>query len=147
MDTDRLLAEQAAFFRARAGQEDDWWEGRFEDDLGEPFRTAWRADAEQLRTSLAEFGPHGKVLELAAGTGVLTTELLRHGARVTAVDAAPEALVINRARHGDEHVSYIEADLFAWVPPRRFDAVCFAFWISHVPADRWAGFWALVDTG
>lgn len=145
MDTDRLLAEQVAFFRGRAGQADDWWEGRFEDDLSEPFRTAWRADAEQLRKALEAFAPHGEVLELAAGTGVFTGELLRHGAQVTAVDAAPEALAINRARHGSDRVSYIEADLFAWVPPRRFDAVCFSFWISHVPTERWAGFWALVD--
>jgi hypothetical protein len=36
-------------------------------------------------------------------------------------------------------------DLFSWSPPRRFDAVCFAFWLSHVPAARWARFWALVD--
>jgi hypothetical protein len=37
------------------------------------------------------------------------------------------------------------ADLFSWAPPRRFDAVCFAFWLSHMPAARWARFWAVVE--
>jgi len=64
---------------------------------------------------------------------------------VTAVDAAPEVLDINRARHGGQRVTHVLADLFSWTPPRRFDAVCFGFWVSHVPAARWASFWALVD--
>jgi hypothetical protein len=36
------------------------------------------------------------------------------------------------------------ADLFAWELLRRFDYVCFTFWISHVPVERWVPFWSLV---
>ena len=39
----------------------------------------------------------------------------------------------------------MEADLFSWRPDRRYDAVFFGFWISHVPPDRFEVFWSLVD--
>jgi SAM-dependent methyltransferase len=143
--TEAVLAEQIAYYRARAAEYDDWWERRFEHDLGEQFAHAWRAEAERLRGALDSFAPRGEVLELAAGTGIWTGQLLRHADHVTAVDAAPEALAVNRAKHGEQRVTYAAADLFTWVPPRRFDAVCFGFWISHVPAARWAEFWRLVD--
>jgi hypothetical protein len=37
------------------------------------------------------------------------------------------------------------ADLFAWRPDRRYDAVFFGFWLSHVPLERFGAFWAVVD--
>ena len=143
--TEEVLAEQVAYYRARAPEYDDWWERRRGYDLGEQVTSAWRADAALLRDALDAFAPRGQVLELAAGTGIWTGELLRHADRVLAVDAAPEALAINRAKHDGRRVDYVVADLFSWMPPRRFDAVCFAFWLSHVPSARWAQFWALVD--
>jgi SAM-dependent methyltransferase len=145
MGTEEVLAEQVTYYRARAPEYDDWWERRCSYDLGEQVTTAWRADAALLRDALDGFAPRGQVLELAAGTGIWTGELLRHADRVLALDAAPEALAINHAKHAPRRVDYVVADLFAWVPPRRFDAVCFTFWLSHVPAVRWARFWALVD--
>ena len=36
------------------------------------------------------------------------------------------------------------ADLFDWRPSRRYDAVFFSAWLSHVPAERFTAFWALV---
>jgi demethylmenaquinone methyltransferase/2-methoxy-6-polyprenyl-1,4-benzoquinol methylase len=41
-------------------------------------------------------------------------------------------------------VRFIEADIFSWRPERRYDAVFFGFWISHVPLDRFEDFWSLV---
>ena len=52
------------------------------------------------------------------------------------VDASPEMMAINRARVASERVSYLQADLFTWQPVRTYDAVCFCFWISHVPTER-----------
>ena len=64
---------------------------------------------------------------------------------MVAVDASPEVIAINRARVRSEAVDYVEADVFSWVPPEaRFDAVFFAFWLSHVPAARVATFWQTV---
>ena len=38
----------------------------------------------------------------------------------------------------------IEADLFTWQPDRRYDAVFFGFWISHVPNEYFEPFWSMV---
>jgi SAM-dependent methyltransferase len=145
MGMESLLSEQVAYYQARAAEYDDWWERRFEYDLGEAFNRLWQAETEDLRRTLLEFGPRGDVLELAAGTGIWTKELLRYADHVTAVDAASEALTLNEAKNGIDRSTYVVADIFSWTPPRRFDAVCFAFWISHVPAARWAPFWNLID--
>ena len=86
------------------------------------------------------------VLELAPGTGIWTTELLSHGASVTAVDAAPEMLAELRGRIDDSRLTALEADLFTWQAPRRFDAVVACFFMSHVPDERFAAFLSLVAT-
>jgi SAM-dependent methyltransferase len=41
-------------------------------------------------------------------------------------------------------VRFIQADLFAWEPDRRYDVVFFGFWLSHVPPARFEPFWSLV---
>jgi SAM-dependent methyltransferase len=141
---DALLVEQAAYYRARAAEYDDWWYRRHEFDFGSEFADAWWRDVDEMRGAFDAFAPRGDVLELAGGTGIWTGELLRFADRVTVVDASPETLAINRAKHGDARVDRIQADLFTFAPPRRFDVVFFSFWISHVPPERWAGFWSLV---
>ena len=47
-------------------------------------------------------------------------------------------IAINRVRLGAAaaKVTYVQSDLFSWTPHRRFDAVVFCFWISHVPSER-----------
>ena len=84
------------------------------------------------------------MLELAAGTGWWTERLARYAERLTAVDASPETLAINRGKMGDAPVRYVEADLFEWQPDRRYDVVFFSFWLSHVPPERFDAFWGLV---
>jgi SAM-dependent methyltransferase len=91
-----------------------------------------------------ELAPTGDVLELACGTGVWTEQLARRTATLTAVDGAPEMLAVARARLGDHDVAFVEADIFSWRPPRRYDVVFFAFWLSHVPPDLFDEFWGLV---
>ena len=85
------------------------------------------------------------MLELACGPGVWTPQLLRHASSVTAVDAAPEMLAIARQRVGEDRVRFVRADLFTWRPERRYAVVFFGFWLSHVPLERFAAFWELVD--
>jgi trans-aconitate methyltransferase len=84
------------------------------------------------------------VLELACGTGLFTRLIAPRVARLTAVDASTEVIEINRARVGADNVDYVQADLFAWRPARRYDAIFFSFWLSHVPDQRFAAFWELV---
>ncbi|HET8978540.1 MAG TPA: class I SAM-dependent methyltransferase [Solirubrobacteraceae bacterium] len=142
MTDDTILSEQLEYYRARAYEYDKWWlrEGRF--DRGTEANARWFAQTTDLERALARFRPHGEVLELACGTGLWTRRLADYATHVTAVDAAPEVLAINRARVGDPTVTYIEADLFAWQPePGAYDACVFTFWLSHVPPDRFAPFW------
>jgi demethylmenaquinone methyltransferase/2-methoxy-6-polyprenyl-1,4-benzoquinol methylase len=130
-ELDSLLAEQIAYYRARAG----------EYDATHAFDAASRAS---LVDALRAFAPRGRVLELACGTGQWTAELARHASQLTAVDASPEMIALNRARVPHHNVRYVEADLFAWSGPERYDVVFFSVWLSHVPPQRFEGFWALV---
>jgi SAM-dependent methyltransferase len=139
----RLIEEQQRYYRARAAEYDDWWERRGVFDKGPEENARWAADVAELEAALDAFGPEGDVLELAAGTGLWTRHLARHARSLTAVDAAPETLALNRARVGDA-AELICADIFEWEPPRRYDVCFFGFWLSHVPTPRFAEFWALV---
>ncbi len=127
---DPLLAEQVAYYRAIAGEYEE-----------QAIPGAWGAE---LSAALDSFRPAGSVLELACGPGMWTNQLLRHAVDITAVDAAPEMLAIASARVRDERVRFIRADIFDWVPDRRYDVVFFGFWLSHVPPERFESFWSLV---
>jgi SAM-dependent methyltransferase len=142
---ERLLAEQRRYYRERAPEYDDWWFRRGGYALDAETAARWFADVRELEAALEAFGPRGDVLELAAGTGIWTRHLLRHADRVTAVDAVPEVLELNRARTGGA-ADYVLADLVEWEPPREFDVCFFGFWLSHVPDARFDAFWSMVAT-
>jgi SAM-dependent methyltransferase len=143
-DGDAILEEQKAYYRARAGEYDEWFlrQGRY--DHGPEFRAQWDAEVGEVRRRLGEFRPAGRVLEIAAGTGWWTEQLLRYADHVTALDASAETLAVNRGRVGGERVSHVQADVFRWTPDAAYDVVFFGFWLSHVPPERFAGFWGRV---
>jgi len=147
VDDRDLLTAQVAYYRARAAEYDAWWfrTGRF--DRGGANNAAWHTDVasvERAVTDMLATARPSRVLELACGTGLFTRHLAPRVEHVTAVDAAPEVIAINRRRVGASNVDYVEADLFAWEPPRRYDCVFMSFWLSHVPPARFAPFWAMV---
>lgn len=141
----RLLREQLDYYNARAPEYDDWWYRRGRYDRGIDANACWIAEVAQLEQAVAAFAPLGHVAELAAGTGLWTRWLAPVSKQVVAVDASQEMLVINRARVGTARVDHVRADIFDWVPPRRFDEVFLGFWLSHVPPERFEVFWQLVD--
>jgi len=148
MTEDTLLSQQLDYYRARADEYDTWWlrQGRF--DRGAEANASWFAQTAELERVLARFHPRGDVLELACGTGLWTRHLADYATQLTAVDAAPEVLAINRQRVSDPTVRYVQADLFDWTPaPAAYDACVFTFWLSHVPTDRFARFWEMVAAG
>jgi cyclopropane fatty-acyl-phospholipid synthase-like methyltransferase len=130
-ELDVLLAEQTAYYRARAG----------EYDKTSALDAGSRAE---FVAALETFAPRGRVLELACGTGEWTVELVKHAAQLTAVDLAPEMLALNEQRVGAADVRYLQVDLFAWTPAQRYDVVFFSAWLSHVPPQNFEAFWALV---
>jgi demethylmenaquinone methyltransferase/2-methoxy-6-polyprenyl-1,4-benzoquinol methylase len=139
-----LLTEQINYYRARASEYDEWFLriGRY--DRGEEHKRQWLAEVEQVRKALADFGPRGRILELACGTGWWTEQLVPYADSLTAVDASPEVIALNRQRVQSGKVEYIQADIFEWVPPQSYEVVFFSFWLSHVPPGRFDEFWALV---
>ena len=135
---DALLAEQIAYYRARAPL---YTQSAIE---GLPVDAVEIAQRE-LPAALDRFAPTGEVLELACGPGSWTVQLLRHASAVTAIDASPEMLALAaQAVGGDGRVRFAVADIFDWTPPQRFDVVFFGFWLSHVPPERFDEFWGLV---
>jgi SAM-dependent methyltransferase len=139
-----LLAEQARYYRARAGEYDDWWLRRGRYDRGEDANARWFADAQAVAAALERFAPSGDIVELACGTGLWTERLAPHARSLTAIDASAEVIALARERVADPRVEYVEADLFAWEPQRTYDVCFFSFWLSHVPQERFAEFWAKV---
>jgi len=130
-EQDRLLAEQRAYYSALAPD-------FFDQLLDLP-------GGEELTDALEEFRAEGSVLDLACGPGTWTAQLLRHASDVTAVDASPQMLAIAAGRvPAGAPVRFVQADLFAWEPDRRYDVVFMGCWLSHVPAERFASFWARV---
>jgi 2-polyprenyl-3-methyl-5-hydroxy-6-metoxy-1,4-benzoquinol methylase len=125
-----ILADQLAYYRHRADEYDATAYG----DVA--------AAGERIARLVARMRPTGRVLELACGTGLWTRALAEWADTVTAVDAAPEALRIARVRVPSANVRFEVADVFAWNPGTRFDMVFFSAWLSHVPDDRFDGFWA-----
>jgi len=136
-----VLAEQKRYYAERAPEYDDWWyrRGRYTRDPERERR--WLVDVAELEKRLQGFAPRGDVLELAAGTGIWTRKLVPAADRVVAVDANAETLALNT-----QAAELVVADIFGWRPPQQFDVVFFSFWLSHVPEERFAEFWALVHS-
>jgi SAM-dependent methyltransferase len=130
-DIEALLAEQIDYYRARASEYD-----------------AGAVDlpgGDELAEAVHRFRPRGDVLELACGPGTWTPTLLRTAGSLTAIDSSPEMLAIAAERVGrSDRVRFVQDDLFGWRPDRRYDAIFFGFWISHVPEERFAEFWSMV---
>ena len=144
MQDDNLLKEQLEYYKQRAGEYDQWFfrEGRY--DRGPAHREQWFAELAMVEAALRQALPSGDILELACGTGLWTRHLVAPSRRVTAVDASPETIALNRARVRAAGIQYVLADLFSWSPPARFDLMFFGFWLSHVPWSRFDAFWELV---
>ncbi len=147
MTPDSILQEQIDYYRARAGEYDEWWfrQGRY--DRGTEFNARWHAETAAVENALDDWLTRTKprsVLELACGTGLFTRRIAPRVSALTAVDASPEVLAINSARTKAANVTYLQADLFQWQPRQRHDAVFFGFWLSHVPERHFARFWESV---
>lgn len=130
MAHDHILEEQVAYYRAIAPEYEDH---------------SIDADGQaELRAAFSSFDISGDVLELACGPGGWTQQLVHRATSITAVDASPEMIARAQLLVSDAPVRFVESDLFSWEPDRRYDAVFFGFWLSHVPEDRFEPFWAKI---
>jgi SAM-dependent methyltransferase len=146
MSDDRLLAEQRAYYQARAPEYDEWWQRRGRFDQGSESVEEWDREVAQVAAALDTFGVTGDVLEFAGGTGWWTARLARTARALTVVDSSPKSLELNRKRVGRPDVDYLIVDLITWQALRTYDVVFFSFWLSHVPRPRFSDFWSLVQS-
>lgn len=135
-----LLQHQIDYYSARAPEYDRWFyrQGRY--NRGPAFKRQWQSEAQIVREQLLNAPRQGHILEMAPGTGIWTEQLIKIGDQVTALDASPEMIAINRAKLASDKVSYIETDLFTWRAQRQYDMVFFGFWLSHVPGEKLSSF-------
>ncbi len=135
-----LLQHQIDYYSARAPEYDQWFyrQGRY--DRGAAFKRQWESEAGIVREQLLNAPRQAHILEMAPGTGIWTEQLIKIGDRVTALDASPEMIAINKAKLASDKVSYIQTDLFTWRAQRQYDMVFFGFWLSHVPGEKLLGF-------
>jgi 2-polyprenyl-3-methyl-5-hydroxy-6-metoxy-1,4-benzoquinol methylase len=129
---EEVLASQVDYYRRRAGEYDVTSYG----DIA-----AARA---RIARIVAEMDPSGTVLEIACGTGLWTEALAGAAETVTALDVAPEAVAIARARVRPGNVRFEVADVFSWETAARFDVIFFSAWLSHVPMSRFESFWQML---
>ncbi len=135
-ELDALLAEQQRYYRARAPT--------YAEEALVPLSGEEAAALERDIGDALDAHFRGDVLELACGPGTWTGMLAQRAGTVTALDGAPEMLELAAAAVPAANVGFELADLFSWRPARRYDAVFFGFFLSHVPEERFAGFWEAV---
>lgn len=131
-----ILNATVNYYKERAVEYEEWFYCRGRYDHGTVANAQWFSEVDEIFAALDELKIEGEALELAPGTGIWTERLLRTANSITAADASSEMIVINRNRLGSNRVSYVQTDLFSWQATRRYDAVCFCFWLSHVPTER-----------
>jgi 23S rRNA (adenine-N6)-dimethyltransferase len=83
---------------------------------GQHFLRSSRLAAELVREAGVE--PAGLVVDIGAGTGVLTRALVEAGSRVLALEADPALAADLRRRFAGRKVTVIEADARRWAWPR-----------------------------
>ena len=130
------LKQQIEYYEARAPEYDDWFYRRGRYDWGNEKNLEWANEADEIRRHFHGFRGFDDSLELASGTGIWTTEILRTSQRVTCLDASAAMIEINRGKQNNDRATYRQTDLFAWEPDAAYDLVFTSFWLSHVPSDH-----------
>jgi len=132
----QTLEEMKRYYQACGSEYDEIINRQGCYNQGPELNARWFAEWDEVVAQFHAFPLTGDVLELAAGTGIWTQQLLSSASTITAVDASAEMLAINQAKVASPRVTYVLADLFSWQPERVYDALFFGFWISHVPREQ-----------
>ena len=129
-----LVRAMQQYYDRRAGEYDEWYlrAGPFESAEDQQL---WNDELAGVRAFL-EAVKGNRVLEVACGTGYWT-RYLATGRRLVGLDFSPEMLVRAQARTDIGSADLCRGDAYRLpFATGSFDAVVFAFWISHVPLGR-----------
>ncbi|MBI5876405.1 MAG: class I SAM-dependent methyltransferase [Chloroflexi bacterium] len=139
-----VVSGMQAYYDDRAGEYDDWYlhVGMYDDP---PHNERWQVEV-GIMTGWVQAFAHGRLLEIASGTGWWTRRLARR-AQVTTLDYSPAMIGVLRARLAAEGARADVSRGDAYRLPFRsggFNACFFGFWLSHVPSPLLDGFFAEV---
>jgi SAM-dependent methyltransferase len=138
-----LDPEMVAYYEARAGEYDDWYLRRGRYNHGPIDDMAWRSDLDTAGRWLDDLDLHGRIVELATGTGWWSPLLAGRG-ELWCYDAAEAPLELARQRLVAHSLRAHLHVRDAWAEPEfAADALFMGFWLSHVPRSRLAAFLAL----
>jgi SAM-dependent methyltransferase len=144
-----LDPEMVAYYEARAAEYDDWYLRRGRYDHGTLDNVAWATDLDAATMWLDRLPWHGRIVELAAGTGWWSPLLASKGelwafdAAEAPLDRARERLVAHKLR---AHLHVRDA----WSEPTGADLPAPAaglftgFWLTHVERGRLPAFLEIV---
>jgi ubiquinone/menaquinone biosynthesis C-methylase UbiE len=132
-DLHKTLQEQKEYYRARAQEYDDWFYRRGRYDRGVEHTQLWQTEVGEVRHALQTANLTGHVVDIAAGTGIWTKELLKMADHITAIDSSEEMIELHRQRLQSDKITYTLTDIFYWQPVMVYDAAFMGFWLSHVP--------------
>jgi len=140
-EADPIEREMVAYYEARAPEYDDWYLRRGRYSHGPIHDTAWNAELDAAGRWLDDLPIHGRIVELAAGTGWWSPLLAQKG-ELWLFDAAEAPLARARDRllaHGLRAHLHVRD---AWAAPEGDPAgALFAgFWLSHVERERTGAF-------
>src|SRR5262245_25409400 len=98
MDFEALLRGQRAYYDARAGEYDDAYRRTGSYDRGEYVNAEWQAEMARVSAVFAAVPLGGDVVELAAGTGYWTQQIVERVRSLTVIDGSADMLAVNRER-------------------------------------------------
>jgi SAM-dependent methyltransferase len=132
-----IEAEMVAYYAARAAEDDDWYLRRGRYSHGPIHDTAWNAELDAAGRWLDGLPMHGRIVEVAAGTGWWSPLLAQKG-ELWLFDANEATLARARDRliaHGLRAHLHVRD---AWAEPDGDPAggLFAGFWISHVERSR-----------
>ena len=142
-DRDPIDSEMVRYYAARADEYDDWYLRRGRYSRGALDDEAWKSDLEAAAAWLGSRPLHGRIAELAAGTGWWSRILASQG-QLTLYDAAPEPLARAAARLAEVGLAADFEVRDAWAEPdRSVDGLFTGFWLSHIDRARIDEFFGL----
>jgi demethylmenaquinone methyltransferase/2-methoxy-6-polyprenyl-1,4-benzoquinol methylase len=129
-----VVSGMQSYYDERATQYDDWYNhvNMYDDPVN---NAAWHAEVAHLTAWVKDFG-HGRLLEIASGTGWWTRHLAQRAA-VTTLDysSAMIAVLRERLRAEGQRAGISRGDAYRLpFANGAFDTCFFGFWLSHVPS-------------
>ena len=146
LSTASLVDEQVAYYHARAPEYDAWWlrEGHF--DLGEVFNAASRARGGTSLRRPGSLRADRRWLNWLRGpaSGPSASPIMPTASRPRRLSRDPRHQPHQALHIAHAHALFGGRHLLVGTG-RRYDVVCFSFWLTHVPVSCFGDFWDRVD--